>query len=138
MKKFIYLLLVFSPFFIIAQNTTKKIKPPQIITKLKIGKTINLETKSIQFLKVIEDSRCPTGVSCFWEGQAKVLIGLYENDVLIEEKQIIVGAKDISPHNNKELLKSGEKTILGYNLNPYPVVDQKINFSEYYLELLVK
>ncbi|WP_299433376.1 hypothetical protein [uncultured Aquimarina sp.] len=138
MKQFIYLLLVFSPFFITAQNTTKKAKTPQIVTKLKIGKTINFETKSIQFIKVIEDSRCPTYVTCIWEGQAKVLIGIYENDTLLEEKLIIIGAKGITSNNPKELLKSGDKTIHGYNLSPHPLNEEKIDPANYYLELLVK
>lgn len=138
MKKIIYLLLVFTPFFMNAQQTTKKVEAPKIITKLKVGTSINLETKSIRFLKVTEDSRCPTGVSCVWAGQAKVVIGVYENDALIEEKQIIVGANGFTPDKNKELLTSGEKTILGYNLAPYPSSGRKINSADYYLELLVK
>ncbi|WP_299213435.1 hypothetical protein [uncultured Aquimarina sp.] len=137
MKRFIYLLLVFSPLFIKAQNTTKKVKPPKIITKLQIGKKANFETKSIQFIKVTEDSRCPTNVTCVWQGQAKVLIGIYENDTLLEEKLMIVGAKGVSPDNNKEILKSGNKTIYGYNLSPYPSGDQKTDPSDYYLEMIV-
>ncbi|WP_299244874.1 hypothetical protein [uncultured Aquimarina sp.] len=138
MKRFIYLLLVFSPFFIKAQNTTKKVKPPKIITKLKIGKKVNFKTKSIQFVKVIEDSRCPTYVTCVWEGQAKILIGVYENDTLLEQRQIIIGAKGSTPDNNKEILKSGDKTIYGYNLSPHPSGDQKTDPSDYYLEMVVK
>ncbi|WP_298313713.1 hypothetical protein [uncultured Aquimarina sp.] len=140
MKRFIYLLLVFSPLFIKAQaqNTTKKVTPPKIITKLKIGKKVNFKTKSIQFVKVVEDSRCPTYVTCVWEGQAKVIIGIYENDTLLEQKLIIIGAKGITPSNNKEILKSEDQTIYGYNLSPHPSGDQKTDPSEYYLEMVVK
>jgi len=138
MKYFIYIFLFLSPIYIVAQKSSKKAKAPQIITKLKKGKTINFEGKSIQFLRVVEDSRCPTYVSCIWGGQAKVLIGVYENDTLLEEKLIVIGEKGITPDTIKELLKLGNQTVYGYNLSPYPVSGQKINPSDYYLELLVK
>ncbi|SEM08271.1 hypothetical protein SAMN04487910_4094 [Aquimarina amphilecti] len=134
MKQFIYLLLIFSSFLLKAQDTNKKVKSPQIVTKLKIGKKATFGNKSIHFIKVTEDSRCPKGVSCVWAGQAKILIGLYENDTLLEEKEIIIEI----PNKSKELLKSIEKTIYGYNLTPYPTNSEKIDPSTYYLELLVK
>lgn len=115
-----------------------QITPPKIITKLKTGTSFTLDKKAVKFIKVVEDSRCPSDVTCFWAGQATVLIGLYENDDLLEEKEIIIGAKGISPKNIKELITSHNKTIFGYNLIPYPSSDQKINPSDYYLELLVK
>ncbi len=134
MKQFIYLLLIFSPIFLKAQDTNKKAKTPQIVTKLKIGKKANFGNKSIHFIKVLEDSRCPKGVSCVWAGQAKILIGLYENDTLLEEKEILIKA----PIKSKELLKSLEKTVYSHNLSPYPINSEKIDPSNYYLELLVK
>ncbi|MBW1297793.1 hypothetical protein [Aquimarina litoralis] len=139
MKKLFFLLFLFNLFFSLsAQEKPKQIQTPKIITKLKLGKKINLKSKSLQFLKLVEDSRCPKYVSCVWEGQAKVIVGVYENDILVEEKLIIIGAKGITPDSPKELLKQEEKAILGYNLSPYPVNDEKIPHKDYYLELLVK
>ncbi|WP_378180789.1 hypothetical protein [Aquimarina sp. SS2-1] len=138
MKRLIYTLLILSPFYIKAQDNTEKVKPPQIITKLKPGSTINFKDSSIKFLKVLEDSRCPTDVTCVWAGQAKLLLGIYKNDTLLEEKEIIIGAKGITPTNPEELLKSEDKIVYGYNLSPYPSSSEKINPTDYYLELLVK
>ena len=138
MKQFIYILFFLFTLGIYAQDTNQKNQSPQIITKLKVGKSIAIESKSIRFINIIEDSRCPTGVSCIWAGQAKVLIGIYKNDTLVEEKEIIIGAKGITPNTPKELLISGTKKIFGYNLSPYPSNDNIIKTSEYYLELVVK
>ncbi|MFD2563800.1 hypothetical protein [Aquimarina rubra] len=138
MKRLIYILLLLSPLYIKAQDKSEKVKPPQIITKLKPGKTINFKDSSVKFLKVLEDSRCPTDVNCVWAGQAKVLIGIYENNTLLEEKEIIIGAKGIRPTSPKEILKSGDKFVYGYNLSPYPSGSKKTDPTDYYLELLVK
>lgn len=138
MKQIISILLFLYALGINAQDTDKKSPPPEIITKLKIGTSISLDTKSLRFINLIEDSRCPSGVSCVWAGQAKVLIGIYENDILLEEKEIIIGAKGITPHNPKELLASGAKKVFGYNLTPYPSYNSTITASEYYLEVVVK
>jgi len=138
MKKLFYILFLVSPLLIKGQETDKKTESPQIITRLKADKTMNFETKSIHFIKVLEDSRCPSDVSCVWAGQSRVLIGLYENNTLLEEKEIIIGANEISANDTKMLLRLGEKTIYGYNLSPYPSSTQKTNPSDYYLELLVK
>ncbi len=138
MKQLIYLLLVLSPLLIQAQDAAEKVKTPQIITKLKMGNSITFGTKSIEFIKVTEDSRCPSDVSCVWAGQAKVLVNFYEKDMLLEEKEIIIGANTITPDTTKELFKSGEKSVHGYNLSPYPSSNRKIDPSEYFLELLVK
>ncbi|MHA7055689.1 hypothetical protein ACWGOQ_0000610 [Aquimarina sp. M1] len=139
MKHILFILLiVVQSSFISAQDTGKETKPPQIITKLPTGKTINFNDVRVQFLKVLEDSRCPSGVNCVWEGQAKVLIGIYKDDTLIEEKEIIIGAKEIRPDNPKELLTFNDKVVYIYNLSPYPSSNKKTNPLDYYLELLVK
>ncbi|GAA0715552.1 hypothetical protein GCM10009430_10130 [Aquimarina litoralis] len=134
----IFLFLFFSFSKIDAQSSQEKKESPQIITKLKAGKKALFGNKSIHFINVVEDSRCPTGVSCVWAGQAKVIIGIYENDILVEEKEYIISASGINPIKPQELLQSDKKTIFGYNLSPYPANGQKIDPSSYYLELLVK
>jgi len=138
MKQLIYMLLLLSPIYLQAQELTEKTEKSEAITKLKTADIVSFDTKSIQFIKVIDDSRCPSNTTCFWGGQAKVLIGLYENNALIEEKEIIIGAKGISPDNPEKLFQTNKKVIYGYNLNPYPSDNNSINPADYYLELLVK
>ena len=42
------------------------------------GETLVVQGIAITFLEVIEDSRCPKDVTCFWEGRARVLVEVSE------------------------------------------------------------
>jgi hypothetical protein len=42
------------------------------------GETLNLaEGVSLEFTTLAEDSRCPTGVQCVWEGNARILLSTF-------------------------------------------------------------
>ncbi|MDY8137043.1 hypothetical protein [Aquimarina sp. 2201CG5-10] len=138
MRQIIIFILFIAPFISINAQETDKVDPPMIVTKLKSGKTLNLDKKSIKFMGVTEDSRCPTGVSCVWEGQAKAVIGFYENDKLIEQKVYVFGSSSINPNNMEELLDQDKTKVYGYTLSPYPSFGQKIEATDYFLELVVK
>ncbi|MBQ4819015.1 hypothetical protein [Aquimarina sp. MMG016] len=120
-----------------AQDSTK-VEAPKIITKLKLGQTLDFNSTSIKFLRVTEDSRCPSGVNCIWAGQAKLIIGIYENDTLKEEKELVFGVKGINPKRMEEVFTIDKKTIYGYTVSPYPKDKEKIAPENYYLELVVK
>lgn len=136
-KVLLFFLLFFSFGCIQAQDTTQ-VTAPKIISKLKLGSSIEFDSKSIKFVKVIEDSRCPTGVSCMWEGQAKVLIELYENGKLLETKELIFGKTNINPKKQKVVLAQVDKKIYAYTISPYPTNQQPILKEDYYLELIIK
>ena len=120
-----------------AQDSTNT-ESPKIISKLKLGSVIEFDSKSIKFVKVMEDSRCPTGVSCMWEGQAKVQIELYENGKLLETKELIFGKTNINPKKQELVMTKGDKTVYAYTISPYPVNQQPIPEENYYLELIIK
>ncbi len=44
--------------------------------QLKAGQTALIEAQGpiVEFVEVVEDSRCPTGVECVWAGRARILI----------------------------------------------------------------
>ena len=44
--------------------------PKEVIVR--IGDTVVANNLEITFTRVLEDSRCPIGVTCIWEGNAKV------------------------------------------------------------------
>ncbi|WP_024769988.1 hypothetical protein [Aquimarina macrocephali] len=138
MKKIIFLILFIIPFVSLLAQDSTKVNPPKIITKLKVGNTVNFNTTSIKFLKVIEDSRCPSDVTCIWAGQVKIAIGIYKSEVLIEEKELLFGTDGINPNHIKEVLKIDQKTVYSYNISPYPSAKTPIIPSEYYLQLLIK
>jgi hypothetical protein len=86
----------------------------------------------IKFVNVTEDSRCPSDVTCIWEGQVSVLVDL-------------TGASDGKSFGNFTLTirgaggagdNSSARTVDGYllrlvDVQPYPVSTQKISPSEY-------
>ncbi len=100
---------------------------------LRTGEMFSFENKSIQFKKVISDSRCPKDVTCIWAGEATVLIAVMENGKQVKEEIVtLTAAQDFkfSFSDSEEL----------YNLNsldlyPYPVSTHKIEESEYCLKI---
>lgn len=138
MRTKLFLLLLIAPFVLITGQDSTKIDASKIISKIKVGNTVNFENMSIKFLRFIEDSRCPSDINCIWTGEAKIVIEIYKRDVLIEEKELIFGAQRINPKDIKEICTVKQKMIYAYNLGPYPLSGKPIHPSEYYLELVTK
>jgi len=99
--------------------------------EMDLGEVFSFENKSIQFKKVITDSRCPKDVTCIWAGEAKVLIAVMENGREVEEKIITLAVKKDFQLSflNSEVIYS----INALNLYPYPTSTHKIKESEYCL-----
>ncbi|TSE06986.1 MULTISPECIES: hypothetical protein [Aquimarina] len=137
MKPLLTLLLFITPLVLITAQDLAQSNTPKIITKLNVGNSISFSSKSIKFIKVIEDSRCPTDINCIWPGEVKISIALYEKDVLLEEQELIFGPQNINPDHIVEILNIEQKRIYGYNISPYPSANDAINPSDYQLELLI-
>lgn len=99
--------------------------------KLKIGESGKSKPLEIEFHSVVEDSRCPKGVTCMWAGNAKVLLKVKKN-----------GAKPVDVELNTN---SNPRTAsyLGYELTlkelrPYPESGETIKPSDYEVILTVQ
>ncbi len=138
MKQILILLLFFTPFVLITAQDSTHVDPPKIVSRLKVGKMKDFNSKGIKFVSVIDDSRCPKGVTCIWEGEVKIIVGFYQDGKVTEEKELVFSSKTINPDNMKELLVTDKKTIYAYTVSPYPSSEKPIHPSEYYLELLIK
>ena len=79
MKRSILLLVIFITSFSFSQDSTKirKVGTPIITSKVYIGKSIVVENFKIEFIEVIQDSRCPKGVNCVWAGEVLIFVDLY-------------------------------------------------------------
>ena len=53
-------------------------------TTLALGETKQVGDIQIKFKEVLEDSRCPTGVQCMWQGRAKILVETSKDGVMAE------------------------------------------------------
>ncbi|UCG83974.1 MAG: hypothetical protein JSW38_03920 [Dehalococcoidia bacterium] len=89
------------------------------------------EDLEIEFLRIVEDSRCPRNATCIWEGRARCLVEI-----------AVAGSSE-----QKELEEPGltdeysvvthEDYRLAFHLEPYPGVDQPIPRDEYRLQLII-
>lgn len=87
--------------------------------------TIESENLTITFTKILEDSRCPTGVQCIWAGNARIKLKL---------EQPSAGAAFIEL-NTSERYESRSAyltyTIELLQLMPYPDASQPMEASAY-------
>jgi hypothetical protein len=97
------------------------------IFALKFGKQVKVQGAdlTLTFKDVTEDSRCPEGVVCVWEGNARIVLGINQTVVTLNTtlapKQTSYSAYAI------QLL----------SLQPYPRYDQYIRKEDYVAALVV-
>lgn len=94
---------------------------------IKVGQeaTISSHQLALKFLSVSEDSRCPQGTICMWEGNGKVNIEL-----------TTTGQTSYVVELNTAMSLESEATYLTYkisllDLQPYPSAGSTIQQSEY-------
>lgn len=114
-----------------SRSLPNAVSPGQEFT-IRPGKKVTLRgTKlKIRFVSVIEDSRCPKGVQCVWQGNAKASFELSG----INRKPLIMRLNTgIDP---KEQQYSGY-TVRLVKLTPEPKSGEKINAREYEATVVV-
>jgi hypothetical protein len=85
---------------------------------------------------VLEDSRCPTTVECFWTGQARVTVTVTHAQHATSTVEFNTNP---APGQNKQTVDVGDYTIDLQSLDPYPETpDAAIAFDEYRVTLLVR
>jgi hypothetical protein len=91
--------------------------------------TINGENLRLRFDQVLEDSRCPRRVECFWTGQARIAVlvepnGRGETDLEFNTNP--------APGQNDQTARVDEYTITLKSLDPYPqTIDQHVRLQDY-------
>ncbi|APV45472.1 hypothetical protein Dform_02168 [Dehalogenimonas formicexedens] len=99
---------------------------------LKPGQAVELnsEKMTLKFEKVLNDSRCPEGASCVWEGQVQCLVTLdldgKKEQITLTQRGSDEGASQIY---NRYLIK--------FDVTPYPRLNQTIGQSDYRLHVTV-
>jgi hypothetical protein len=101
--------------------------------RLPVGKTAVLkgENISIKFDSVSADSRCPSGVTCIWAGEAKCKLLVSENK---QTKELVL-TQSGSAENPLSDLAGGYK--LSFQLSPYPKSGSQINPQDYILDMKI-
>lgn len=104
-----------------------------------LGQTVNLapgqtvsitgESLEIKFIEVTNDSRCPTGVNCPWEGAVTCATEIeYQGStyqVTLNHQGSGAGTADF---NN---------CVITFEVSPYPEANKQINKEDYRLQLSV-
>jgi len=100
---------------------------------IKVGESAVLVDQGmvIKFKFVGDDSRCPTGAVCVWEGNATVILELKNSnlDTLTANLNTSIEPKIVNFSNLIIELKS---------LTPYPKLNESINPNDYVTKLLIR
>ncbi|MGO4893713.1 hypothetical protein [Flavobacterium sp. W21_SRS_FM6] len=108
---------------------SESVESPLVLAKQGVQQTIDLRANdarqfqdiTLQLLS-IEDSRCPTGVTCIWAGQLIVKIKLSDLHGNIEEIELI-------RKREPETVSALGLSLLLLGVEPHPKKDKIIEFS---------
>jgi|WetSurSiteA1Bulk_404760.scaffolds.fasta_scaffold02503_6 hypothetical protein len=81
---------------------------------------------------VLNDSRCPSGVYCFWEGNATVRFKFQKYN----SEPVIFDLNTHKGFTSSTIIDSYKFTLLG--LTPYPVANQIIEQKKYIAKILIE
>ncbi len=114
-------------------------KEPQIEIKkysdvICVGDQLIFGNRSLEFRKIISDSRCPSDpmITCIWTGEVKVLVEFYENGKSKGTKIIKTSNISIGDYFNTEGLM-----LQRFGVSPYPETWRSIEPEDYRLSLEV-
>jgi hypothetical protein len=94
----------------------------------------NLE---LEFAEVMEDSRCPTKVECFWTGQARIGVRVWGRGV--DTPITVEFNTNPAPGQTKQVVTVDGYTIRLRSLDPYPdSPERSIPLEDYRATLVVQ
>lgn len=101
--------------------------------QLGVGESVTLGRGqvSVGFADLVSDSRCPVGVSCFWEGDAAVGLWLREA-VSVSQEFVLHTFADFQGS-----LELGPYTISLLAVEPYPIFDVVPDPDTQFVKLVV-
>lgn len=82
---------------------------------------------TVEFVRVVEDSRCPTDVTCVWAGEVKVQLSTRIDAAAAEQHEITAG----------QPATVGEFQLFVVNVQPERISTREISADEYRLTLKV-
>ncbi len=100
---------------------------------LSAGETVRIPNRSVHvtFVRVESDSRCPTGVTCVWEGDAAVRIAVRRDDGPSES--LLLHTADTAGRRGS----AAGFTFALDRLEPRPTADRPVPAGAYRLALTV-
>jgi hypothetical protein len=93
------------------------------------------EKLRLRFAEVLEDSRCPTQVECFWTGQARIAIAVQPDG---SGATTVAFNTNPAPGQTVKVVDVGPYSIELQSLDPYPQMPDAIAFEDYRVTLVVR
>ncbi len=90
------------------------------------------EQITIQFEGIQDDSRCPKGATCIWQGRVSSILQIRDNGL---SSKIVLVEPGLSDQYGNNRYKQYEFTS---HVQPYPELGKKISSEDYRLFLTVK
>lgn len=114
-----------------AKSTENEFSLGQEFT-LSAGQSVSIagENLKIQFIEVINDSRCPINVTCIWEGRASCLVQFTQGDTAYKVVLTEPGLTDRA----EDMFQDYKVT---FHLKPYPGEVENISKEDYQLQLTI-
>lgn len=130
MKKAVILMLVLFTVSVFAQTKSKNAKVGAEFT-LAAGQKAFLKTDklNVEFVSVLEDSRCPENVDCVWAGNAKVQIKVFKGKMAAQTFELNTGLEP-------QIIEAAGYKIRLVKLNPTP--NPNASRAEYAATLIVQ
>ena len=125
--------ILYITFFLVLNVTIQA----QNITSLKYGTTLAVYEVDIEFVEVIEDSRCPSNVNCVQAGKAVVLVKVFIEGNFLEERLLEFHPSGFNKESITTIFNSDGLQIKGLNLMPYPLALSNTPKEDYYLDLVI-
>ncbi len=90
---------------------------------------------SVRFSELLEDSRCPTEVECFWTGQARIALVV---QAVGRPAATAYFNTNPAPGENQQSVRAGDVNVELRSLEPYPrTPDDPLAFEDYQATLVV-
>jgi hypothetical protein len=135
--RWVALLAIFLPVLLVAMTACSG-RPKDLTAQngqevtLTPGQSVSLtgEPLKVQFVKVVNDSRCPKGVQCIWAGQVTCLVEVTYQNV---QKSMVLTQMGDSDATGIPFVDY----VFNFTVDPYPEAQKTIKPGDYRLELTI-
>lgn len=134
MKKLLFLFLFTFGAVAFAQNSAQG---PVKYLKITQKKCLKKSGYQIVLKDIVNDSRCPDGVTCIWAGEASAVVSVYKDSKLVEDNTMVFSMKSMEANKQwfAKYLPVKQRKIQNMTVVPYPKKDEKIDKKDYCIKI---
>jgi hypothetical protein len=118
-------------------NSTITIDSSSSSKVLSVGETVKFEDRSITFIRVLQDSRCPKSVTCVRAGEADIILEVRDDSGLYKAVTVRIEAIGPVTEKNNLVMETADFKYYAFALEPYPITADPIDIEKYRLDLVL-